>query len=204
LRRVAAVYGGSAPHHRTLHEPKYRKWLADVIYLLDLPDTDLDAYDALVIPERLHQGRLAEASEAVLGLLDRGGTVVAFGGGEHPPGWLPGLHFEHQPTNFWWWREPGATLGLVATAPEHSLFRHLTMADVTWHHHGVLHPPDGAETVIGLEGRDGAILYVDRVSTAGTLVTATLDPISHFGSYFMPASERFLEGFLPWLATDAL
>ena len=46
----------------------------------------------------------------------------------------------------------------------------------------------------------GAVLYVDRISTPGTLVVATLDPMSHFGSYFMPATERFLDGFLPWLA----
>ena len=47
------------------------------------------------------------------------------------------------------------------------------------------------------------MLYVDRISTPGTLVVATLDPMSHFGSYFMPATERFLDGFLPWLAEGA-
>lgn len=28
----------------------------------------------------------------------------------------------------------------------------------------------------------------------------SLDPMYHFGSYFMPATERFLDGLLPWLA----
>jgi hypothetical protein len=32
---------------------------------------------------------------------------------------------------------------------------------------------------------------------------STLDPLSHFGSHFMPATERFLDGFLPWLAAAA-
>ena len=48
------------------------------------------------------------------------------------------------------------------------------------------------------------MLYVDEVSTPGTLVVTTLDPMSHFGSYFMPATERFLDGFLPWLAEGEL
>ena len=63
----------------------------------------------------------------------------------------------------------------------------------------MLHPPEGAEVLVELPTGE-ALLYVDRVTTAGTLVVATLDPISHYGSYFMPATERFLDGFLPWAA----
>lgn len=48
-----------------------------------------------------------------------------------------------------------------------------------------------------------ALLYVDEVSSPGTLVISTLDPLSHYGGYFMPATERFLDGFLPWLAHQA-
>ena len=36
MRRVLAVYGGSAAHHRALNEPKYAKWLAGTVYLPDL------------------------------------------------------------------------------------------------------------------------------------------------------------------------
>jgi hypothetical protein len=52
-----------------------------------------------------------------------------------------------------------------------------------------------------LAARDGggAVFYIDRVSTAGTLIVTCLDPLWHFGSYFMPATERFLDGFFPWL-----
>jgi len=78
------------------------------------------------------------------------------------------------------------------------LFERLSLADMTWHIHGIFDPPDGAETV--LTAPDGsAVLYVDRVSTPGTLLVTSLDPLWHFGSYFMPATERFLDGFLPWL-----
>ena len=50
----------------------------------------------------------------------------------------------------------------------------------------------------------GVVLYIDRVSTRGTLLVTCLDPIAHFGSYFMPATERFLDGFLPWVRAELL
>jgi hypothetical protein len=36
------------------------------------------------------------------------------------------------------------------------------------------------------------------------MLITCLDPISHFGSYFMPATERFLDGFLPWVSAELL
>ena len=147
----------------------------------------------------MHHGLLEAGARRVLDLLDAGGTVIAFSGGEPLPEFLPGVRWEHQPTNFWWWLEPGAELGLRTPDPDHPLFRHLGLGDCTWHYHGVLHPPEGAEVLVELPTGE-ALLYVDRVSTPGTLVVATLDPISHYGSYFMPATERFLDGFLPWAA----
>ena len=61
----------------------------------------------------------------------------------------------------------------------------------------------GAETLIAVppdaEGHDGgALLYDDCVSTPGRLLVSTLDPFYHHGSRFMPATTRFLDGFLPW------
>ena len=193
---IAAVYGGSAQHYRSLHEPKYRRWLDRIIYLPILPDDHLDTVTALIIPERLHLGLLHRAAPRLHALLHRGGTVVAFG--EQPRPYLPGVRWEHRPTNFWWWREPAGRSGLVVLRPDHSLFHYLTERDVTWHFHGVLRPPPAAEVVIAAED-GGAIFYIDTVSTRGRLVVTTLDPMFHFGGYFMPATERFLDGFFPWL-----
>jgi len=195
---LAAVYGGSASHHRALTIPKYARHLGGgTVYLPELPTTDLTRLGGLVIPERLHHGLLEAGARRILDLLDAGGTVIAFSGGEPLPDFLPGVHWEHRPTNFWWWLEPGADLGLRTPAPQHPLFTHLGLRDCTWHYHGVLHPPSGAEVLVELPGGE-ALLYLDRVSTNGTLIVGTLDPLSHFGSHFMPATERFLDGFLPW------
>lgn len=203
MKRLAAVYNGSAAHHRTLKASKYRRWISDTIYLPDLPTAGLDNYDGLLIPERSHRGKLNAAADTILAYLERGGTVLVFGGGEHPPEWIPGLKWEHRHTNYWWWLEDGADNGVRLADSDHSLFDYIGVKDATWHYHGVLHPPEEAETLIALRD-EGALLYLDRASTPGTLLVSTLDPISHFGSYFMPATERFLDGFLPWVVEDLL
>lgn len=113
--------------------------------------------------------------------------MIAFSGGEPFPEFLPGVRWQHRPTNVWWWLADEA----------HPLFRRLTVRDCTWHYHGVLEPPEGAQALATLTTGE-VLLYVDRVSTPGTMVISTLDPISHYGGCFMPATERFLDAFLPW------
>lgn len=197
---LAAVYGGSAVHHRALTDPRYAPYLdGGLLYLPDLADAELTDLDGLLVPERMHRGLLTRAAPRILGLLDAGGLVAAFAGGEPIPEFLPGVRWEHVPTNFWWWLEPGAQLGLTSPNPGHPLFEHLSLADCTWHYHGVLDPPAGADVLVTLPD-GGVLLYADTVSTAGTLIVSTLDPLSHYGGYFMPATERFLNGFLPWVS----
>lgn len=199
-RGLAAVYGGSAQHHRTLTAPKYARHLTGgTIYLPELADVDLTEYRGLLIPERSHRGQLERAADRITELLDSGGTVIAFSGGEPFPEFLPGVRWQHRPTNFWWWLEPDADLGVRLADEAHPLFRRLTVRDCTWHYHGVLELPEGAQALVTLTTGE-ALLYVDRVSTPGTMVISTLDPISHYGGYFMPATERFLDAFLPWAA----
>ncbi|MGH4002308.1 MAG: hypothetical protein ACRDTJ_33125, partial [Pseudonocardiaceae bacterium] len=200
-RGLAAVYGGSTQHHRTLTEPKYAQHLTGgLIYLPELADTDLTGYQGLLIPERTHRGLLTRAAGRITELLDAGGTVIAFSGGEPIPEFLPSVRWQHRPTNYWWWLEPGADLGVRLGPGVDQLFPQLTLRDCTWHYHGVLQPPDGAQVLVKLTTGE-ALLYLDQVSTAGTIVASTLDPISHYGGYFMPATERFLDGFLPWISS---
>lgn len=197
---ITAVDGGTYFHHRALHGERYRNCFAEIIYIRNLTHVQLNTFDALVFPDRLHPGPLIAASDQIRDYLARGGTVVTFGESQSHL-WLPGVNFSPRPTNFWWWKTPGAKLGVHVFASEHPLLRHITVANATWHVHGVLTPPEGAVPVIGLEG-DGALLYEDTVTTAGRLIVSSLDPFYHYGSHFMPATEHFLRGFLEWLAVS--
>ncbi len=62
----------------------------------------------------------------------------------------------------------------------------------------------GGDTRSPLALADHPVLAgVDEVSTGGTLLVTSLDPLSHYGGTFLPAAGRFLDRFLPW-AVNAL
>ncbi|MGM1048978.1 MAG: hypothetical protein ACQEXX_22955 [Bacillota bacterium] len=197
MRKIAVIYSGNAPHHRTFNEPKYRQYIQELIYFPEFLNTSLESYDVLIVPSQLNEKLLLESKEKMNDFAQRGGIVVAFG--PQPWEWIPNQKWEDRETNFWWWLEEEANSGLVQTAPEYDLFNYITLSDATWHQHGVFWPIEGTQKLITTED-GGAVLYVDKVSTRGTWIVTTLDPDYHFGSYFMPATERFLDGFLPWLA----
>lgn len=198
MRKIAVVYGGNSHHHRTYNEPKYRQYIAELIYFPHLKQTSLESFDVLVLPSQLHKGLLEKSMPIIHEFAERGGIVVSFG--PQPCEWIPKQNWEHRETNFWWWLEKDAKSGLVLENPNHDLFKnYITLADATWHQHGVYWPPKEVDVLVATED-GGAVLYIDKVSTKGTWIVMTLDPDHHFGSYFMPATERFLDGFFPWLA----
>ena len=198
--RIALIDGGTYYHHRTLHDPELRDYFATGIYAPDLATARLDDYDCLYIGSRQDADDLRVAAPNMLRFLDSGGTLVITSDVEAET-WAPGVRWRATPVNFWWWLEPGADSGLRMAAPDHSLFRAVPLADATWHHHGVLTPPPGASSLIDSDD-GGSILYDDQVSTRGRMLVTTLDPCFHHGNYFMPATTRFLHGFLPWLAAE--
>ena len=57
--------------------------------------------------------------------------------------------------------------GVAHARPEHPLFDRLTLRDCTWHYHGVLQPPDGAEVLVHCHRGSPALRR--PVSTPGTL-----------------------------------
>jgi hypothetical protein len=199
--RIAFVDGGTYYHHGTFHDPELRDYFTDSIYVLDLPTADLSSYDCLYIASRQNPADLIAARQVIADFLAAGKLVVAWGE-SHAERWLENVDWNPCETNFWWWLTPGSDSGLRIGAAEHRLFRHITLEDATWHRHGVLHPPAGAVSLVDVAD-GGSVLYDDAVTTAGRMIVATLDPCYHHGSYFMPATTRFLHGFLPWLKEGA-
>lgn len=200
---LAVLDGGTFYHREAIHGDRFRHLFDRVLYAPELTAADLRDVGVLIVSDRIDPRHLRRHRELLVDFLARGRTLVVFGETEAET-WAPGVAWSGRPTNFWWWLEPGAVPEQFAVQPDHDLFRAVPFADTVWHYHGILYPPPGAETLIAVPpdpaGRDpgGALLYDDRVTTPGRMLVTTLDPFYHHGSNFMPATTRFLDGFLPW------
>lgn len=193
---LVAVYNGSGPQHYVFHESRFADAFDRIVHQLDLSELDPASVGTLVVPSRMHRENLHAHRHVLESVLDAGGDLLVFG--KQPTPVLPGMDFETRPTNFWWWLEEDGDSGLRFPDPEAAFFDHLDPEDCKWHFHGVFDPPAHAQVLVAAAD-GGAILYLDRRSYEGTLLATSLDPFYHFGSRFMPATERFIEGLLEWL-----
>jgi hypothetical protein len=197
MRKIAVLYGGSYQHHFMFKQSKFAPYFDALIPLRKFADTTLDEFDVLIIPSWSHMNILEQNADKIRAFADTGKIVVTLGPQHFD--WLPNCKWEDRQTNFWWWLEPGADSGLRLVGADHPLFKnYLTLDDATWHQHGVYRPSEGCEILVS-QTDGAAVLYVDKVNTNGIWINTTLDPDFHVGMHFMPAAERFLTGFLPWL-----
>lgn len=197
MSELVSLYNGSGPQHYVFHESRFADAFDEIVHQLDLPDLDPEGIGTLVVPSRMHRENLHRHSDKLERVLEAGGDVLLFG--KQPDPVLPELVFESRPTNFWWWLDgEDADSGLRFPRTDHPFFEHLEPRDCEWHFHGVFDPPAHADVLVEAAG-GGAVLYLDRSSYEGTLMVTSLDPFYHFGSRFMPATERFIDGLLDWL-----
>ncbi|KGD96955.1 hypothetical protein [Rhizobium sp. YS-1r] len=197
---ILAIHPGAYYHIETLEAPRYAHYFDRLVRPEDLPGEDLAEHAVVFIPCRTPADRLAPHADQLRAYLDQAGTIVATGETALEV-FLPGITFTPQPTNWWWWLTPGADLGVRIASPDHSLFDRLGERDLTWHLHGWFDPPDGSQ-VLAVNGGGKPIFYVDEVTTPGRMIITSLDPCFHHGSHFMPATTRFLDGFLPWMREE--
>ena len=201
--RIACVDAGMAYHTRTLRAPPFGRYFGPLIDIRRIGEADLAAHPVLMIPCRTNGRRLAPFREQFAAYLDGGGFLVVLGE-TRPDLFLDGIAFHPEPTNYWWWLDPAADLGVRIADPHHPLFGAVSEADLTWHIHGTLEG-DGARSLVDWrpDGRRHGSLMMEAFPGAGRLLITTLDPVYHHGSGFMPATTRFLNGFLPWLSREA-
>ncbi len=193
-RQVFALDSGSAAETRTF--AAYRHWLADVVDTRYIDTCYIDTWygapladaDVVWVPEGTPRRRLAALAPALDAVLDRGGAVLLFG--DHQAGWPAHARWTFRPAG-------GAGQTAIGTAWRDT---EVGAAAAALHHHGVLAPPTGAEVL--LAAPDGAaVAYLDRISTAGTTLVSTIDPLAHFGHTGAAGAARFLDELLPWVTT---
>ena len=155
----------------------------------------------MIVGDRLHQGQLDRVAPAVRQALQDPAKTVVVLGENSVERWLPGVGYTFRPTVFWTWRT-GEDNGTRLRLPGDPMWNFLTPRAVTWHHHGLLHPPAGARELVVMEedGTDsGALLYVDEVNQPARLLVTTMDPVYHHGSGFMPGASQLLYSLLRWV-----
>lgn len=196
-KRLIALDAGAAYHHFTLTDPELAPYFDEVIYLGDLTEAHLRQADGLLIPCRTPAERIKPLAGRLKRFLAEGGLLVVMGE-THPEQWLDGIVCEPVDTNYWWWLTKGASLGLTPAQDDHDLFAHLALADCCWHLHALHTVPPGARSIIDhVSGR--SVLFEDAARGKGHLIVTSLDPMYHHGSFFMPATTAFLQGFIPWV-----
>jgi len=200
---IAVADAGLAYQRRTFADFEEASIFSDRIRIEALADVSPSAHAALMIPCRTPGHRLAPHKEALDRYIRDGGLLFVMGE-TNPDLFLNGLRFTPEPTNFWWWREPGLDLGVKVERPSHQALLGLTAKDCAWHVHGTLSVPKGGDVLlswhptrqVSANGEAGALM-VDYPLGKGRVLVTSLDPIYHHGSGFMPATTRFLKRFLP-------
>lgn len=196
---ILAIHPGSYYHIESLESDKYGHFFDKLIRPEELNNLNLSDFNILLVPCRTPANRMLPHKQLLLDYLNQGGVIIATGE-SHSELWLPGVKFTPQDTNYWWWLEKNGDLGVRQVNSENNLFNYLDEKALTWHLHGWFDAPDGAE-ILAVNAEQKPILYIDSATTKGVMVITSLDPFYHHGSHFMPATTKFLDGFLPWMKT---
>lgn len=198
--KLAAIDAGFYYHYHSLREEPFAHFFDDIIYIRDVPLRDLTEFGTLIIPCRTNAYLLAPLSEQFQNFMKEGGRLVVMGE-TFPDRWLPDVNFTGMNTNFWWWLEEGADLGVQIVDKNHPMSAHVTKQAATWHLHGTLDPLNENQKSL-IATKEGECLMFEDTTTYGDgrLIVTTLDPFFHHGSRFMPATTVFLDKFLTWLS----
>ncbi|MCC3270843.1 hypothetical protein MUG94_01320 [Arthrobacter gengyunqii] len=199
--RIGLLHCGTFPPLRTLADPALAPYRPESVHLPDADPSVLAGLDVIIVGDRLHQGQLGRFAPAIRAALQDPAKTVIVLGENKVENWLPGVGYTFRPTVFWTWRT-GEDNGTRLRLPEDPMWEFFTPRAVSWHHHGLLHPPAGARSLVVMEenGTDsGALLYVDEVNQPACLMVTTMDPVYHHGSGFMPGASQLLYSLLRWV-----
>lgn len=158
--------------------------------IYDLPTADLEKYRGLIVSDRVDQEFLYQHRAMIRDYLDQGGVMVVSGEVFRP--WLPG------PEPFVLTeRDPDAPALAVA---EHPIFDGLSADDFGPAFGYGYHPaPASAEVLVS--SAEGAVMYVDRESTAGTIVLHAGHTLLGYAAR-ESAARRMIPQLLTWMEQE--
>ncbi|MCA0448283.1 MAG: hypothetical protein LCH62_00745 [Proteobacteria bacterium] len=183
----------------------YRDYLDATLYLRDLRDGDLDDFKAIVVPDFSNQDLLRAHGAKFDAYLARGGFLIVFEPNRMDT-WLTTAQvqwFARETEDWKWWMKPGGRMEAYQPEPLHPMAQAIPLADMCWHFFGAFRLPAGAAPILNLDDDEGCLIYDQTLPDGGRLIASTVDPHTHHGRRFMPATTRFLDRFYPWLKREA-
>ncbi len=197
-KRIAYIHWGNSWQLRSFQD--FDHYVDDLIYIHDLPRFDLSAYAAVIMPDAMDAAAPLPHRQQLNAYLKGGGFLVVSLQGHAD--WLdiPGLEWAPGNCRDWLWWTKGEQLEVSFTQPLHPITDSIPLSHMSWHWGGSYNVPEGARSILEIDGGRGS-LFLDFPSLpgGGRLLLSTLDPHSHNGQRFMPATTRFLQSFYPWL-----
>lgn len=195
---IAYVHWGNSWQLRSFQD--FNHYIDDLIYIHDLPQTDLNAYRAVIMPDAMDEAGPKAHATQLNAYLAAGGFLVVFLQGHADWINIPGLEWRPGTCRDWLWWTKGDPLEIRLAEPAHPVTEALPLEVMSWHWGGKYNLPTGARPILELEDGSGCIFLDWHAPVGGgRLLLSTLDPHSHNGQRFMPATTAFLQRFYPWL-----
>ncbi|WLD94576.1 aspartate/tyrosine/aromatic aminotransferase [Alkalihalobacillus sp. AL-G] len=198
MAKIAVLYSGVIFQDMEFKKEKYKN-VVDMIPIYDLPNVSLDSYIALVVPRISDEEYLFKEKEIIEGFLNQGKIICSFV--QNFRKWLPGNKL---------WRRTDLNLKehRVTYKREHPIFAGVDEYDLNFKeevagffYRGTIDPPSKAEVVLE-DHRGYTIMYIDRNSTKGTIVsTAGADLFGYAGSTPSTA-QKIGPQLLQWLEDE--
>jgi hypothetical protein len=200
--RIGFVSSGDGAHLQCFED--FSALIDAEIYLRTLDGIDLATFAAIVVPDFSNQDLLHRHSRQISDYLAGGGLLVVFEPNRMHE-WLEGAEvqwFARETEDWKWWMRPGGRMEAYQPEPLHPMARAIPLADMCWHFFGAFRLPEGARPILNLDDDEGCLIYDQLLPGGGRLIASTIDPHTHHGRRFMPATTRFLNGFYPWLKRE--
>ena len=205
MARIGAIYSGSKWQYDLFTSEKYRPFISDILYVCNLPTTDLSLFDVLIVPRESNQEALLKIRQKLIQFLNKGKLLISFGEVTRP--WLPYCIWEGHYPRFRYKELDKCDRGRLVTEPyrildlKHPLFRNLEIEDLQWHFHGVFHAPKNVQVLLKY-GENSDIIYLDSSNFRGKILATTLDPDVHAGYGVIKKTQKFLDNVLKWAIAE--